>query len=449
MTEDSRTNGSTSTAAHGIGRPTPLRGIVAWAFYDWANSPFTTVIITFVFAAYFAQGIVGDEVHGQALWGYTISISAGIIALLSPVFGAIADVGGPRKPWLLFFTGVCIVGSSFLWFAEPDPAFIALAMVGVIIANIGFELGIVFNNAMLADIVRPTHLGRWSGWAWGLGYLGGLAALVVVLVGFVMPETPLFGLSKDGAQELRVVGPLVAVWFLVFTWPLFVFTPDRRSTGLAAGEMVKAGMASLWGTFVNLRRHRNVAKFLIARMIYNDGLITVFALGGIYAAGQFGMTMVEVLTFGIALNVTAGLGAFGFAWLDDWLGSKKTVLLSLIGLTVTATGAVITEDVTWFWIWGSALGIFVGPAQAASRSYMAHLCPAELRTQFFGLYALSGKATAFVGPAMVALVTQTMQSQRLGFAIVVVFFVVGFLLLLTVDEPGGGRRRDMSEVRQR
>ncbi|MDP7604408.1 MAG: MFS transporter [Alphaproteobacteria bacterium] len=415
--------------------PTRTRGLVGWALYDWANSPFTTLIITFVFSAYFSRGIVGDEVRGAELWGYTASIAGLVIALGSPVLGAIADAGGPRKPWLLVFTAICVVGSGALWYAGPAPEFITWAMVWVVIATIGFEFGIVFNNAMLPDLVAPARLGRWSGWAWGLGYFGGLAAMVATLFLFVQAETPLLGLDKESAEHVRVVGPLAAVWFAVFVWPMFVFTPDRDRSGLALGEKVRRGLSNLWGTLMRLRDHGNIVRFLIARMIYADGLVTVFAFGGIYAADTFGMALEQVIIFGIVLNVTAGIGAFCFAWLDDWFGSKRVIYISLSGLLATALGAVVVQDVAWFWVWGSLLGIFVGPAQAASRSLMARLAPAELRTEFFGLYALTGKATAFAGPALVAIVIAATESQRWGLSTVLAFFAVGFLLLLTVKEP--------------
>jgi UMF1 family MFS transporter len=413
---------------------TPWRGKASWALYDWANSPFTTLVITFVFAAYFSKGIVGDEVRGTELWGYAISISGLAIAILSPIFGAIADAGGPRKPWLLFFTGLCILGSFMLWFATPDPSSITWAICWLILANLGFEFGIVFNNAMLPGLVPEKRLGRWSGWAWGLGYMGGLAALVFALLGFVQTETPLFGLSKDGAEHVRVVGPIVAIWFALFAWPMFVFTPDRVVREIPYSERIKAGFSTLLATLRDIKNYKNVALFLVARMLYADGLATIFAFGGIYAAGTFGMTLADVILFGIILNVTAGLGAAGFAWLDDWFGSKKTIIISVLGLIVTASGAVMAQEVQAFWVWGSLLGIFVGPAQAASRSMLARIAPAEKITEFFGLYALTGKATAFIGPALVAAVTAGFESQRVGLSTVLIFFVSGLVLLMFVKE---------------
>ena len=416
--------------------PTSRRGLVGWALYDWANSPFTTLIITFVFAAYFSRGIVGDEVQGQALWGYVAGISAVFIAVLSPILGAIADAGGRRKPWILTFSGLCIACSALLWFAEPVPSAIFLAMALVILGNIGFEFGIVFNNAMLGDLVGPKRLGRWSGWAWGVGYFGGLAALFVMLFGFIQTDQPLFGIGTEDAANIRVVGPLVAVWFALFVLPLVLFTPDRPASPLSVRDRVRHGLEALGGTLRGLvGEHANAARFLVARMFYNDGLVIVFALGGVYAAGRFGMEQAELIKFGIVLNVTAGLGAVAFAWFDDWQGSKTAIVIALIGLSVAGLGAVTVVDVTWFWIWGGVLGIFVGPAQAASRSFMARIAPAELRTEFFGLFALSGKATAFLGPIIAATVTAWSGSQSMGLGVAVVFFLIGLCVMLTVRAP--------------
>ncbi|MEL6758874.1 MAG: MFS transporter [Myxococcota bacterium] len=412
------------------------RSLWGWALYDWANSPFTTVIITFVFSTYFARSVVGDETQGQSLWGYTNAISGLAIAIGSPIFGAIADVGGRRKPWIAVFTLVCAFGSCALWFVTPERSSIPLAMIWVVLATIGFEFGIVFNNAMLPDLVDEKRLGRWSGWAWGLGYAGGLIALLIALFAFVQTDTPLFGLdnSKTEQQHIRIVGPLVGIWFLLFVWPLFAFTPDRPSTNTGAIAAVRLGLKTVRQTLAELPRYKNLARFLIARMIYADGLATVFAIGGTYAAGVFGMSFTQVIYFGLLLNVTAGVGAACFAWVDDWIGSKKTILISIVGLAASALLAVLATDVTLFWIAGAALGVFVGPAQSASRSMMARIAPREMMTEFFGLYALTGKATAFLGPIMVAVVTDATGNQRSGMVVILAFFVIGGWLLRGVRE---------------
>jgi UMF1 family MFS transporter len=411
------------------------RGRWSWALYDWANSPFTTLVITFVFSTYFQQAVVKEAVEGQALWGYAVAASGLVIAILAPVLGAIADARGRRKPWIFAFTWLCVTGSALLWFAEPSPAWIGFSLGCVVFASIGFEFGIVFNNAMLPDIVPEERLGRLSGWAWGLGYAGGLAALLLALAVFIWPETPPFGLDKDAAEHVRITGPLVALWLAVFSVPLFLFTPDRPARAAKIASAVRIGLGDLKRTLSALPANRPVAVFLVAHMIYADGLVTLFAFGGVYAAGAFGLSLPEVILFGIVLNVAAGAGAALFAWLDDWLGSKRVVVLALIGLIGASLVAIAATTIAWLWVAGIAIGIFVGPAQAASRSLMARLTEPDNRAAYFGLYALSGKATAFLGPALVAGVTAASGSQRAGIATIIAFFAIGLMLILRVPEP--------------
>jgi UMF1 family MFS transporter len=410
-------------------------GQFSWALYDWANSAFSTVIITFIFATYFTQGIAVDKATGTAQWGWALGGSGIAIALLSPVLGAIADAGGRRKPWLFAFTYLTVIGCFLLWYARPDPNFAILTLAVVAIANVAFEIAGVFYNAMLPEIVTREYIGRLSGWAWGLGYAGGLASLILALVAFVQPEQPLFGLDKDRFEQVRITGPLVGVWFALFSLPLFLFTPDRKSSGLPAREAIRRGLAQLRRTFANIRRYRQIGLFLLARMIYTDGLNTLFAFGGIYAAGTFGMDLSEVIYFGILLNVTAGIGALAFAWIDDWIGAKRTILIALLGLLACGAAAVLVTSTLAFWIAGGLLGIFVGPTQAASRSMMARMAPPDMRTEMFGLYALTGKITAYIGPFVLGTVTYWTGSQRLGIATILAFFVIGMVLLLPVREP--------------
>ena len=410
------------------------KGLAAWCLYDWANSAFPTVITTFVFAAYFAKGVAADEVTGTSQWGYALSLSGLAIALAAPVLGAIADQSGRRKPWIALFTLVAALASAALWQVTPEARSVTLALTLVAVANFAFEMGMVFYNAMLPDLAPKARIGRWSGWAWGLGYAGGLVCLALVLVGFVQAEAPWFGLDKEGAEHLRATGPFVGLWMAVFAVPLLLFTPDRKATALSMAAAMRQGLAALAATLRNLKHYRDAAWFLAARMIYTDGLNTLFAFGGIYAAGTFGMDFQELILFGIAMNVTAGLGAVAFSWADDKLGAKWTITVAVIALIGLGSAVLVVEGKTLFWIFGVPLGLFVGPAQAASRSMMARLAPAELRTEFFGLYALSGKATAFLGPALVALVTDMFQSQRAGMATVVVFFLVGVLMLRKVPD---------------
>lgn len=414
------------------------RALVAWAFYDWASSPFFAVVITFVFATYVTTVVAPNEIEGTAVWSRMTVIAALIIAVTSPVLGAIADVGGRRKPWLAGFTVASAVATALLWFVTPVPESLMLALGLVLVANVANEIGQAFYNAMLPDLADADRIGRWSGWGWGLGYLAGIVALGLILVLFIQPDPPLFGLDAAAAEQVRVTGPLLAVWFVLFALPLFLLVPDRPASPQPFGRSVRQGLAMLAATLKDVRSNANIARFLLARLIYNDGLNTLFAFGGIYAAGTFGMSLNEVLLFGIALNVTSGLGAFGFAFMDDRVGSKPTILVAVAGLLVAGAAALIATDKTTFWVVALAIGIFVGPAQSASRTLMARLAPPHQRTEMFGIYALTGKVTAFIGPFLFGTATQLFQSQRAGMATILVMFIVGGLLLLRVREPARG-----------
>lgn len=398
--------------------------------YDWANSAFPTVIFTFVFSTYFATAVAADKTAGTAQWSRALAISGIVIALLSPVLGAIADSTGRRKPCLAACSAITIVSAGLLWFARPDADFVLYALVVFALANISFEIGQVFYNAMLPGLVPPERIGRLSGWGWGLGYAGGLCCLLLALFGFVQGDPPPFGLDKGDAEHVRIVGPMVAIWFAVFCLPLFLFVSEGERSVQPMTVSIHHGVKTLISTLRRVRDYRNIAWFLVARFFYVDGMNTMFAFGGIYAAGTFGMTVAEVIQFGISLNISAGLGAAAFAWIDDRIGAKKTIAIALTGLIALGIPLLLVEEKMWFWIVGVPLGIFMGPAQAASRSLMARLAPSDLRTEMFGLFAFSGKATAFVGPFILGVVTLSMESQRAGMATIVVFLSVGTILLL-------------------
>ncbi len=415
--------------------PAGKRAQFAWCLYDWANSGFPTVIVTFVFAAYFSRAVAENTIQGTAAWGQALAVSGVLIAVISPILGSIADRSGRRKPWLGVFAAITIVATAFLWETRPDPADALWALAFFVIANTAFEIGNVFYNAMLPGLATKERIGRLSGWSWGLGYLGGLCCLGLLLVLFVQAETPLFGLDKEQAEHIRIVGPMVALWFAVFAIPIFLWVPDEAGGKVAAGKAIREGLAQLVGTLREIRQHANIVRFLLARLFYVDGMNTMFAFGGIYAAGTFGMSFEEIIQFGIALNVTAGLGAAGFAWLDDRIGSKRTVQIGILGLIAFGVPLLVVETKTAFWLLALPLGIFMGPVQAASRTLMAHLAPVDLRTEMFGLFALSGKVTSFAGPAVLAWATLAFESQRAGMATIIAFFVIGFALMTLVAAP--------------
>jgi UMF1 family MFS transporter len=364
------------------------------------------------------------------LWSRGVTITALVVAICSPVLGALADRGGFRKRFVLVTTIVCVAGTTALFWVEPGQVMAALVLV--VIANIAFEFATVFYNAFLPDVSTERNIGAVSGWGWGLGYIGGLLALAIALFLFVLADPPWFGLSTTDGENIRATNLLVAGWFLVFSVPFFILVREPRRAALPVNRAVPAAFGQLADTFRQIKRHKATAKFLLARLIYNDGLVTIFAFGGIYAAGTFGFSVIEVLVFGIALNLTAGLGSIAMGYLDDRIGARRTIIISLYGLILAALIAVFATGKPGLWVAGIVLGIFVGPNQSSSRSLMGRLAPAELRAEFFGFFALSGKLTAFIGPFLLGIVTGVTGSQRAGLAVVLAMFIAGLVLMAAV-----------------
>lgn len=443
----------------------PRAAIVSWMFFDWAAQPYFSLITTFVFAPYFATRIASDPATGQSLWGFATAAAGLVIALASPILGAIADSSGRRKPWIATFGVMFVIGASIMWIGRPgDPAIILPLLLAYSLASIGVEFATVFNNAMMPTLVPPDKIGRLSGSGWALGYVGGILSLIVVL-GFLAgsPTTgrtlfglaPLFGLDPAMGEGDRITGPLSALWFVVFVVPMFLLTPDfpaKRSLRLALHE----GLGDLKTTLAELPQRRSLMAFLIANMVYTDGLISLFAFGGIYAAGTFGWSTIQLGTFGIVLALTGTLGAWVGGKLDDRFGSKHVIVGSLV-LLVLASLAILTlsRDEIFFikvtppvpggalfaapaervyLLLGGLIGMVGGPLQAASRALLIHMAPKDRIAQFFGLFALTGKVTSFVGPLLIAAVTAITASQKAGMVVLLAFFIGGLGLLARVRE---------------
>lgn len=411
------------------------RAIWSWALYDFANSPFTTLVVTFIYSQYFVRAIASDPIRGTLLWSRGVTLTAIVVAVASPFLGALADRGGFRKLFLIAATTVCIVGSVVLYGVEPGQAI--QAIVWFVLANIGFEFAMVFYNAFLPDIAPPDQIGRISGYGWALGYLGALLALLVALVTLVQPETPWFGFSTENGENIRAANLLVAAWFALFSLPILIWVREDKSRISPRGNLLVHTLDQIRESFHQVRQYRQVVRFLFARLLYNDGLVTIFAFAGIYAASTFGFETRDILIFGIVLNVTSGIGAFLMGHLDDRLGGKITIQITLIGLMIATLIAILAPDRIWFWVAGIVVGIFVGPNQSASRSLMGRFVPPDKENEFFGFFAFSGKLTAFVGPFFFGLLTDRFGSQRAGISIVLLLFVVGFLILTRVDEREG------------
>jgi UMF1 family MFS transporter len=457
---------SSITAPAGDEPKVSRAGLGGWMLFDWAAQPFFTVIITFIFGPYFVARLTDDPVHGQAMWGYTLTISGIVIAVLSPILGSIADQTGARKPWIAFFAVIKIVSLALLWFAVPGSSLI-YPFIFIILASIAAEFSIVFNDSMMPRLVGAAQIGRISNMAWGLGYLGGMIVLIaVVTLLAASPESgktllgldPLFGLDPATGDDARITGPISAVWYLIFILPMFLFTPDAHKAAMPAATAVRRGVAELKHTIGELKQRSGILRFLIARMIFQDGVNGLLALGGTFAASMFAWQTVELGVYGIILNVVAIGGCLYASRLDAKLGSKVIVTASLICLTIATLGIVSTgPGYTLFGllplsmtdsgglfgtaaekayiVFGLLVGIAFGPVQASSRSYMARSVSPDEAGRYFGIYALSGRATTFLAPASVATVTLMTGSARIGMMALVVFLAVGLLILIRTPYP--------------
>lgn len=443
----------------------PRRAVTAWLFFDWAAQPFFTLITTFVFAPFFASALAANPASGQALWGYATGLAGLTIALLSPLLGGIADRTGPRKPWIAAFGGLLVIGSALLWFAVPgSPLAVPIALAGFVIATIGAEFATTFNNAMMHRLVPPERLGWLSGTGWAIGYLGGLVSLAITLALLAADPltgrtlaglTPILGLEAAAREGDRFAGPLTALWFILFVTPMFLLTPDSQRSRMSFREAARGGVGRVKATLLELPRLPSLGRFLLANMIYQDALVALFAFGGIYGAGVFGWQTIELGVFGILLTVTGTLGAWLGGRLDDIIGGKAVVLGAIATLLFTCLGILsLGPDRILFVIpaapaipgdglfaslpervylgLGLLIGLVAGPLQASSRSLMARLAPRDRVGEFFGLFALSGKVTSFLGPTLVALATTIFASQQAGLAVLVLFFATGGLLLAGV-----------------
>lgn len=430
-----------------MNRPYDRRSVWGWALYDFANSVYTTVIVTFIYGIFFKDVIVGDDIIGQSLWTRGVTVTGLVVAVTSPFLGALADRGGIRRPLLLTSTVMCVVLTALLYFAEAGDVILALTLF--VVSNVFYEWCGVFYNSYLPDLAPPDRIGRISGYGWALGYAGGLLLTGLVFVFLILPETPPFGLDAATGQQVRVITLLVAAWFAVFSIPMFLWVREPRAVEPApsAGEIIADARAQVVSTFHRIRSgYTDIFRLLIARMFYNDGLVTIFAVGPLFMSDVFDLELAQVLYWGLGVQVAAGVGAFLMGFLDDRVGGKRTVLVTVIGLMIGGVWAVSTRSLASVYLAGFWVGIFVGPNQAASRSLLGRFVPKAKETEFYGFFAFSGKAIAFAGPFVYGEITRLTGNARLGMATILLFFIIGGLLLLTVDESRGIAVREAEDT---
>lgn len=424
-----------------------------WMLYDWAAQPYNTLLITFIFAPYFTSAVVGDSVAGQSMWGYMIAAVGFMLAILGPIFGAIADNSGPRKPWLVVFGSLYVLGAAALWWAVPgmDSVFWVLVVFGI--GLLGMEWSQVFVNAMLPDMGARRDIGKISGDSYALGYAGGMVLLFVMLLFFAESEEgktllgtpPIFGLDPETRQGTRISGPITALWFLVFIIPLFLWVPDRDKVRVKGG--VGKALSELASSIASLPQNTSLASYLVSSMFYRDALFAVYGFGGIYAGGVLGWSVVQIGIFGIIAGLSAVLFSYLGGLADRAYGPKTVITWSILALIVVtllvvgtgrdaffgvplAEGSVFPDRL--FMFCGIVIGGAGGALQAASRTMLVYQADEDRMTEAFGLYALAGRATAFVAPFAIAVVTDITQSQRIGLLPVVILFLVGLCMLYWV-----------------
>ena len=435
---------------------------VSWMFFDWAAQPFHTVILTFIFGPYFAQHLAASGAQAQTSWGWAVAIGGLIIAFLAPILGAISDATGPRKPYIALFSVLAVAGATSLFFAVPGTQnAVMIALVGLVVAMIGFEFAAIFNNAMMPDLVSRKELGELSGNGWALGYVGGVTSLVFILAFMATSDAetgktllgfdPLFGLDGKSFEGDRATGPFTAIWYLVFVLPLFLFVPDAKNRQ-ATKNAVSLALHKLMATLKTLPERQSYFAFLLSSLFYRDGLNALYAFGGIYAAGVLGLSVTQVGIFGIIAAIAGALGAFIGGKMDKKLGPKPVVAISCLVLVLACLLVVSTTPnyilfvipvdaqssvpLLTFYIAGTLIGAFGGSIQAASRTLLVHqVRPGEV-TEAFGLYAFSGRATAFIGPIAVAIATGWSGSQQIGISPIVVLMLMGLVGLYFVKQKG-------------
>ncbi len=444
----------------------------AWALFEFARNPFYMVIIVYVFGPYFTSELVDDPVQGQQVWGY-INAAAGLFtALLAPLFGSIADRIGRRKPWIAFFTCLLAPATAILWFAAPGGQGIGMVTIAIAMAVAGSSAAFseVFHNAMLPTIVSPDRLGRLSGWGLGLGHAGSLLIFLVMLYAFILPaddsvvsnwlpDVPWFGLNIEEFEHERIAAPLTTLWLLVFASPFFLFTRETVTQAQSFTQATREGLIDLLKTLRAVSHFRNIATFLLARMLYNDGKVAIMTFNMIYASGVFGWDSVERLLAGILLTVFAVAGGICGGWMDDRIGSRRAVVVCIAGttfalcfaLSIAPDSVLFVIDPSWgevvwslpyfetwpeiFYLFASiVMSVLIASAYANSRALLARIAPDGESSKFFGLYALSGQVTTFVGPLLVAYVTGIAASQRAGFGSLLILLIGGLVLLRWVSE---------------
>ena len=410
------------------------RSMFSWALWDWAEQPYPTLMQTFIFPVYLTGTVAAGIKNADQMLGWATAIAGVLLALIAPVLGRRSDQNGRRKFWLLVNTGILIAVTASAFFVEPKPEYFLFGLVLYGIGSVIQESAFINYYAMLKGVTNERNIGKVSGFAWGLGYIGGIILLLVALVGFVLPDNPLFGIGKENAIHIRTIFIFASVWILVFTIPLLLWVPEIEKKANARKESI---LASYRGVFQQLKTLRKQApetfKFLISSAVYRDGLSGVFTFGAVLGTLAFGFDTTSIIFYGIGANVVAAIGAAIGGLLDDRFGSRAVILGSLIGLIAGAIALFLLRDLgqITYWIFGLLLTLFVGPAQASSRTFVSRFTPNGREGEVFGLYQTTGRAISFLSGTMWA-TSIAIAASFLGEGNNTIYGIWGIVIILIV-----------------
>jgi len=407
-----------------------MKKIFNFALYDFANSAFTTIIITFIFSTYFAKQIAPNPVLGQSYWGWTIGITGIIVAIVGPLLGNLADRKNYTEFFIKIFTIICISLTCLLWFSKPSKEYLLYTLLIVGLANIFYELSLIFYNSTLKKISEDKSLGKSSGYAFALGYIGGILILIICIKIFIDNNSLPFGLSKDNAENIRATSFLVAFWYLIFSLPFLLSLKNYNQNNVKElTNSIKNFKDLIWNKGLN-----NIGKFLLARMLYADGLNAIIVMGGIFAVGVFNLEIKDLLLLSVLMNITAFIGAIIGGYANDKYSSKTVIIFSLVGLILSSSIILFLKSKIIFLIFASINGFFIGPVQSASRVFMTKSIDRNNQASAFGLFALSGKLTSFIGPLLVSTITYISNNQKIGFSSAIALLLIGLVILFNVKK---------------
>ena len=407
-----------------------MKKIFNFALYDFANSAFTTIIITFIFSTYFAKQIAPNPVLGQSYWGWAIGITGILVAIIGPILGSFADKKNYTEFFIKLFTIICISLTALLWFSKPSDKYLLFTLIIVATANFFYELSLIFYNSILKRISNSNNLGKSSGFSFAFGYIGGILILIICIKIFIDNDVLPLGLSKENSENIRATSIVVAIWYLIFSIPFLMSLKKKINHNIEVpSNNIKKIKDLIWDKGLN-----NLGKFLIARMLYADGLNAIIVMGGIFAVGVFKLEIKDLLVLSILMNITAFIGAIIGGYANDKFTSKSVIIFSLLGLIFSSTIILFIKTQLLFLIFAAINGFFIGPIQSASRVFITKSIDQNNQASGFGLFALSGKLTSFIGPLLVSTITYISNSQRIGFSSAIILLLIGLFILLKVKK---------------